>query len=108
MGSYWNTKYATNGVMAQIFALAFEDGSYDAELIHDLLPGSRFEIPDTTCVSRDTVMTIKEGAMKIEQQFADITHAENKNGSASSSHSFSRKQNILVTSRQFRKQTEVL
>ena len=108
MGSYWNTQYATNGVLSQVFATAFEDGSYDAELLHDILPGGNFALPDTSCLNRDTIMTINEGSKTIEQQFADITHTVNNNGSYRMSQSFSKEQNIIAASRQFRKQTEVL
>ena len=106
-GSYWNTQYATNGVVSQIFATGFEDASYDAEILHAVLPDGSAEIPDTSCLNRDTIMNINKGSMKIEQQFADMTHGVNNNGSYGIAQSFTDHQNILVASRRFRKQTEV-
>ena len=106
MGSYWSTERLTNGVAAQIFATAFEDGSYDAEIIHGILPGGSAELADTSCLNRDTIRTINEGSMEIEQKFNDFAYKVNRN--SSNSGSFANQQGILVKSRQFRKQTEVI
>ena len=104
MGSYWSTERLTNGVAAQVFATAFEDGSYDAEIIHGILPGGDAELADTSCLNRDTIRTINEGSLEMEQNFNGFGYNENRN----SSNSFSNQQGILVKSRQFRKQTEVI
>ena len=101
-GSYYSTERLTNGVAAQIFATSFEDGSYDAEIIHDILPGGAAELADTSCLNRDTIQSVNEGSIKIEKQFADFTSPSDTNNP------ISKQQGILVSSRQFRKQTEVL
>ena len=105
MGSYWNTERLTNGVAAQIFATAFEDGSYDAEIIHGILPEGDAALADTSCLNRDTIRTVNEGSMKIDQMFDDISYNDKSNDSDAIS--FSSRQGVLVQSRQFRKQTEV-
>ena len=105
MGSYWNTERLTNGVAAQIFATAFEDGSYDAEIIHGILPEGDAALADTSCLNRDTIRTVNEGSMKIDQMLNDISYNNKSNGSGAIS--FSSRQGVLVQSRQFRKQTEV-
>ena len=103
MGSYWNTDRLTNGVAAQISATGFEDGSYDAEILHDILPGGGAELADTSCLNRDTIATINEESSKMEQQFYDIVRS-NYNDELL----FAKWQRIHVSSRQFRKQMEVL
>ena len=102
MGSYWNTDRLTNGVAAQISATGFEDGSYDAEILHDILPGGGAELADTSCLNLETIATIAEESSKIEQQFYDIKKSNNNDGL-----SFAKQQKIHVFSRQFRKQMEV-
>ena len=104
-GSYYSTERLTNGVAAQISATAVEDGSYDAEIIHDILPGGAAELADTSCLNRDTIRSVNEGSIKLEKQFADFTQPSINNNSTFSS--VSKQQGILITSRQFRKQTEV-
>ena len=102
MGSYWNTDRLTNGVAAQISATGFEDGSYDAEILHDILPGGGAELADTSCLNLESKATIDEESYKIEQQFYDIQKSSNNDGLL-----FAKKQKIHVSSRQFRKQMEV-
>ena len=91
---------------AQIFATGFEDGSYDAEIIHDILPGGGAELADTSCLNKDTTIAIHESSTKLQRQFNAFTHPANA-GNQSESLSFAKQQAILVASRQFRKQTEV-
>ena len=102
MGSYWNTDRLTNGVAAQISATGFEDGSYDAEILHDILPGGGAELADTSCLNLETIATIGEESYHIEQQFYDIKKSSNNDGLL-----FAKQQKIYVSSRQFRKQMEV-
>ena len=102
MGSYWNTDRLTNGVAAQISATGFEDGSYDAEILHDILPGGGAELADTSCLKLETIATIGEESSKIEQQLYDIEKSNNNDGLL-----FAKQQKIYVSSRQFRKQMEV-
>ena len=102
MGSYWNTDRLTNGVAAQISATGFEDGSYDAEILHDILPGGGAELADTSCLNLETIATIGEESSKIEQQLYDIEKSNNNDGLL-----FAKQQKIYVSSRQFRKQMEV-
>ena len=102
MGSYWNTYRLTNGVAAQISATGFEDGSYDAEILHDILPGGGAELADTSCLNLENIATINEESSKLEQQFSDIARPNYNNDLL-----FSKRQKINVSSRQFRKQMEV-
>ena len=74
------------------------------EIIHGILPGGDAELADTSCLNRDTIRTINEGSLEMEQNFNGFGYNENRN----SSNSFSNQQGILVKSRQFRKQTEVI
>ena len=102
MGSYWNTDRLTNGVAAQISATGFEDGSYDAEILHDILPGGGAELADTSCLNPETIVTINEESLKLEQQFSDIVRPNYNDDLL-----FAKRQKIHVSSRQFRKQMEV-
>ena len=107
-GGYWNTQYATNGVLAQIFATAFEDASYDAELLYDILEGGSFSLPDTTCLNRDTIDAIYDDSTTIERQLLNITSTKNNNNYSGGSPSVSKAQKILTDTRGFRKRTEVV
>ena len=92
-------------MLARIFATAFEDGSYDAEIIHGIFPDGDAALADTSCLNRDTIRTINDGSVAIDQKLNDALY--NINSNRSDLFSFSGRQGILVQSRQFRKQTEV-
>ena len=108
MGLYWTTQRATSGVLGDIFAGALEDGAYDAELLHDIVPGGRFELPDTSCLNQDTFSSIYEGSQKIEHQFLDLSKHFSSNGSNNSNpNTVSKSQKLLTDAGQFKKKTEV-